>query len=227
MIASTRLRLPAEPVDILEESIAIDAAAGELAGVLAYPLAGVPASAALVVGPHPQMGGGLENNVVRAVARGLAERSYLTLRFAFAGAGPTAESMDAFWRTGHAPEDPHRVYETVAAARWLQKLNPGSVMLIGYSFGASLLAPLLDELPVVGIVLVSPTLVHHDFAPVAQCGFPKLVVVSDNDFATPLVKVRGWFATCADPKSLAVLPSAEHFFRGQEQLLVSEIVQWL
>jgi alpha/beta superfamily hydrolase len=227
MIASASLSPVPEPADILEESVTIAAPAGALAGVLAYPLAGAPTSAGLVIGPHPQMGGRLENNVVRAVGRGLAECGRLALRFAYAGAAPTAESMDAFWRTGHAPEDPQRMHDALAAARWLRNLNPSAVVLVGYSFGASLLAPLLDQLPVVGIVLISPTLVQHDFSALAICRVPKLLIVSDNDFATPLETARGWFSACAESKTLAILPSAEHFFRGQEQSLVNEIARWL
>lgn len=222
------LRQPApEPVDILEETVRIPGPAGALAGVLAFPLVGTPGRAALMVGPHPLMGGRLENNVVRAVSRGLAEHGLLTLRFAFAGKGPTAEIMEAFWRTGHAPDDALHCDEACAAARWLGRMDLGSVVLVGYSFGASLLAELFDELPVSHVVMISPTLSHHDFSAVARSRLPKLLITASNDFATPAIVVQNWFADCAGPKSLVILESAEHFFRAQESRVVGELVRWL
>lgn len=219
--------MPVDPVDILEESVAIDAAHGELAGVLAYPLAGVPTRAALVVGPHPLMGGRLENNVVRSVARGLAEYGLTTLRFAFAGDGPTSEVMDEFWRTGHAPDDPARVDDARSAAIWFAHNVIGPTVLVGYSFGASILAEMIDLVGATQLVLICPTIAHHDFTEVARSSLPKLVIASNNDFATPLDAVETWAARCAGDANLIVLESAEHFFRGQEDRLVGEITTWL
>jgi alpha/beta superfamily hydrolase len=217
----------ADPIDILEEAVTIDAPSGALSGVLAYPLAGAASRAALVIGPHPLMGGRLENNVVRAVARGLAEHGLSTLRFAFAGDGPSAEVMDTFWRTGHAPNDPAHVEDARAAAGWFARSVRPPDVLVGYSFGAAIAGLLLDEIAPARVALISPTLTHHDLDGLARSSLPKLVMTSDNDFATPLATVEDWVADCAEPKTLVVLPSAEHFFRDQEDRLVQEIVQWL
>ncbi len=215
-----------EPCDILEESVSIPAGAGSLDGVLAYSFAGRPQRAALVVGPHPMMGGRIENNVIRAVGRGLAEHGFVTLRFRFSGEGPSAEVMNAFWKTGHAPDDPQRAMDTAAASRWLEDTHPAPTVAIGYSFGASLLAPLCADPRISHIVMIGATLAQHDYGPIAASSLPKLVITADNDFATPLKQTRVWFDRANEPKRLAIIEAAEHFYRGQEPRLVSEILDW-
>ena len=212
-------------VDILEESVQIPFEGGQLRGVLAYPLAGAPCAAVLLVGPHPYMGGRLDNNVVRNVARGLSEQRQLTLRFEFRDAQTTSALMDAFWETGHAPDDPHRADEARAAFAFLTRVWSGPVFLLGYSFGASLLGQLPTD-RVAGLVLVSPTLRQHDFSTLAELELRKLVITSDRDFATPLEVTRAWFNGVVEPRLLVIIPAAEHFYRGQEDQIVNEVIRW-
>lgn len=218
--------MPTELLDIFEESVEIGGGPTPLAGVLAYPVAGNPTRSALIVGPHPLMGGRLENNVVRGVGRGLAERGFASLRFEFTGAGASPETMEAFWRTGHAPDDPSRAVDAAAAMGWLAAECAGPLLLVGYSFGASLLAPLLCK-RVIGAVLIGATFAQHDYTALSKSTTPKLLIAADDDFATPMRTTRAWFAAAAEPKRLVVVPAAEHFYRGHEGRIVEETVQWL
>lgn len=212
--------------DILEEGVRIPSSPDELDGVLAYPFAERPQRAAIVVGPHPMMGGRIENNVVRAVGRGLAERGFLTLRFRFGGEGPSAEIMDEFWKSGRAPDDPRRAQESIAAWKWLREVQHVPTVAIGYSFGASLLADLSADSRISHIVMIGATLARHDYRRIAESLLPKLVITADNDFATPLDVTRAWFDRASEPKHLVVIEAAEHFYRGQEPRLVAEILDW-
>lgn len=218
--------IPAQPLDIEEETVQIGSAATDLTGVFAYPFVGQPHRAALIVGPHPLMGGRLENNVVRRVGRGLAERGFATLRFEFSGASTASDVMAEFWRTGHAPDDPQRAVDARAALDWVTDVCPGPTLLVGYSFGASLLAELLSE-RVLGVVLIGATFAQHDYRSMASQSIPKLVITADNDFATPMATTRQWVAAAADPKQLVVIPAAEHFYRCHEGRIVEEILGWL
>jgi alpha/beta superfamily hydrolase len=217
--------------DILEESVAIPFGRDQLTGVLAYPFAGEPRGAALVIGPHPLMGGRLENNVVRHVGRGLAEHGLLSLRFCFANAGVSADVMESFWETGQAPDDVNRGQEAQAALDWLARTCTYHLLLVGYSFGASLLGELASTGNVAeritAVALIGPTLAQHDYTLLAASPLPKLVITADNDFATPLTLTRKWFAGTANPKRLVVVPAAEHFYRDQEPRLIEEIVSWM
>ena len=205
----------------------IAAEAGDLAGILAYPFAERPSRAALIVGPHPLMGGRVGNNVVRGVGRGLAERGLVSLRFEFSGAGVTAEIMDQFWRTGKAPDDPQRATDARVALDWLMGVTEGSIVLVGYSFGASLLGALLDEPRVRGLALIGATFAQHDYTSAAVSGIPKLLIAADNDFATPIETTRQWHLAAAEATRLVVLPSTDHFYRSQEDRIAEEILKWL
>ena len=55
----------------------------------------------------------------------------------------------------------------------------------------------------------------------------KLIITADNDFATPLEHTRAWVERAQSPKKLVVFEAAEHFYRGLEDRLVSEIIPWL
>jgi alpha/beta superfamily hydrolase len=216
-----------EAFDILEESVLIDGQASRISAVLAYPLAGAERGAVLVAGPHPLMGGGLENNVVCGVARGLAEHGFVSLRFAYGGQGASQETMREFWQTGHAPEDPFRAIEARDALTCLRSVCPGPIVLVGYSFGASLIGGLLQEPPPDRLVLIGPTLLQHPFDAIQTSPIPKLIITADNDFATPLDHTRNWFAIARSEKKLVIIESGEHFYRGLEDRLVAEIAQWL
>ncbi len=73
--------------EILEERIGFDAEGLRLEGVLAFPDTGAPDTAFLVLAPHPHMGGTMDNNVVRHLARRGAAAGALTLRFNYRGTG--------------------------------------------------------------------------------------------------------------------------------------------
>ncbi len=216
-----------EPCDILEETVAIPGGLSPLRGVIAYPFAGCPQRSALIVGPHPLMGGRIENNVVRAVGRGLAEHGFLTLRFRFGGAAPSASVMEAFWNSGEAPDDSGRIDDAAAALRWLGRAAFMPTVAIGYSFGASVVARLCGNAHISHLVTIGPTLTHHDYSDMARSALPKLIITADNDFATPLQHTRIWFESACAPKHLVTFSAAEHFYRGQESRVVQEILNWL
>lgn len=216
-----------EPTDILEEAVSVPAGDGVLAGVLAYPFAAGPEGSALVVGPHPMMGGRVDNNVVRAVGRGLAEHGFTSLRFEFGGEGPSAETMESFWETGHAPDDAGRGRDVLAAFDWLEGIHGAPIVAVGYSFGASLLSELVIARPVSHVALVGATFAQHDYKALAASGVPKLLIAADNDFATPIETTRAWFRRAAGPKRLVVVPAAEHFYLGQEERIVREVLSWI
>ncbi len=213
--------------DIIEESITIDSCAERMSAVLAFPFADAPRGAVLIAGPHPLMGGGLHNNVVRAVARGMAEHGFVSLRFAYAGDGPSTEAMHTFWHTGNAPDDPRRVDDALAALACLTSVCHGPVIMVGYSFGAWIISTVLSKSSPSHLVLIGPTLCQHQFDGIQRSAIPKLIITGDNDFATPLEATRAWFDHAESPKKLVIIESAEHFYRGLEDRLVTEIIQWM
>jgi alpha/beta superfamily hydrolase len=102
---------------------------------------------AVVLHPHPQYGGDMDNHVVVALCRTLAETGATTLRFNFRGAGMSQGAFD-----GRA-----EAHDAIAAVECVRSRLPDApLVLAGYSFGAGVAAAVAAEVAPAGLVLVSP-----------------------------------------------------------------------
>jgi alpha/beta superfamily hydrolase len=206
-----------------------------LQGELAYPDAGAPCGAALLAGPHPLLGGTMENNVVRSLGPGLARRGLATLRFNYRGAGGSegpaidvARHMAIFWETSHVPDEMELRHDVQAAADFLRGATTADLplALVGYSFGCTLLAHVAAGGPCVRI-LVAPTVGKHDYDSFESVKDPLLVIASEDDFAAGAAQVRDWFGRLPGPKELIQERFDNHFFRGHEEWLADRVLRFL
>jgi len=184
--------------------------------------------AILLIGPHPYMGGTMDNNVLSVLAGVLAAAGFVTLRFNYrALAGELiAESMLSFWTTGHAPQDMDLVEESRIARNWLRAQLDQAVSVIGYSFGAYAASEIIDD-QTPAAVLIAPTVKHHELAALRTSVVPKLVIYSSDDFATAQLATESWFAGLAVPKRKACFVGGNHFFRGEETALAAHVREFL
>lgn len=206
----------------MRERVRIPAATGTLAGELAYP-SGRTSFAAVIVNPHPHMGGRSGNRLLVRLAETMAGDGGVVLSFDFSGVGQSqgpridvAESMSQFWQTGSAPEEPRMVDDTRHAVAWLTEAADLPLMLAGYSFGAYAATMALTD-RIRAIALISPIVRQHDFSPLRERRIAKLIVHSDNDFATPQADLENWIAGLPQPLETRCIPSGDHFFRGHEE----------
>lgn len=206
--------------EVFTESVRIETPQGQLAGELGYTMQR-PAVACALFNPHPFMGGQMDNNVIREIARTLPAEQAITLRFDYSGVGAStgpridlAASMLSFWETGHAPQDPQMIADARAASHWLHDATRKPQVFIGYSFGSYAATRVIDE-RTTGVVIISPTLKQHDFKALSGCTLPKLIIYSDNDFATPCGMIESWIQTLPQVQSLCI-PGGEHFFKQKE-----------
>ncbi len=211
----------------IREFVSFPGARGVLGGELAYPADREPQFAALLAGPHPYMGGTMNNSLLAALADELTAVGGAVLRFDYGGTGRSegppidvAASMSQFWATGHAPEDPERVADCRCAFEYVLRLGVHPVALVGYSFGAKAIWELAGERAeiVAAVAVLSPTLARHAFTwPINDAEFPPLLVInSADDFATPSARVQEWVACAPRAVSHACFPVGNHFFRGSE-----------
>lgn len=220
---------------ITQERIFLDGSRGRLSGELAYPDSS-PKAAVLIVGPHPYMGGHMENNVVAALANALASADCAALRFDYAGVGESdggpvdvAESLDAFWSTGRAPEDPLMVEDARAAMAWLtSQTGDRPLFIVGYSFGAWAAAQVVMD-DMAGLILLSPTLEKHDFSRIEPLShrLPMLIVHSENDFATSIERYERWRAHEARRAESIRVDGADHFHIGREDELARSCIAFI
>ncbi len=219
----------------VNETVRFPAGRHFLEGTLAYPEETTPVGAVVLAGPHPLLGGDMDNNVVRGLAGGLASRRVVTLRFNYRGVGGSegppidaAAHLARFWETSHVPDEKEFSSDLTDAFDFLQaaagRLLPTA--LLGYSFGCSML-PHAGAASGAPLVLVAPTVGVHDYRAYDDVKNPLMVVASDDDFAADASRLREWFDRLSAPKRLIQTRRDDHFFRGHEDWLSGTVFAFL
>jgi hypothetical protein len=92
-----------------------------------------------------------------------------------------------------------------------------NISVVGYSFGAAvgLRAGGRDE-RVRALVGVALPLKAMDASFLTSCAKPKLLVAGARDPYCPLSELEDLLRRCPEPKALAVVGGADHFFWGKE-----------
>lgn len=220
----------------MEESVRIPASENELEGILAYPEEGDPDMTVLLLAPHPHLGGNMENNLVRHLARQFASEGCATLRFNYRGVGnstielPDDLSLFDFW----AQLEKEKRYEellpdTVNAGRFLHQAAPLAKkrMLIGYSLGAILAMGLAQEIPFSNVAGISPPILKAPVGLLAEKSRASLLFIGgEKDFAfDPDIFERMLDAAdCRAP--LKRIADCDHFYRGREEEVYQVLAEW-
>lgn len=178
-----------------------------LEGIL-EPVAGAQ-RAAVVCHPHPQYGGNMFSNVVRAVHDALSTVGYSTLRFNFRGVGES----EGVYSGGRGERD-----DAAAAIEFLsQQSDARDITLAGYSFGAMVAVELAPQQPAVHrLVAVAPPLAFFSLSGLSTYQAPTLLVVGDRDEYCDSSRFRDEVALLNGPVTDTVIPGADHFFFGHE-----------
>ncbi len=140
---------------------------------------GDDAPVAVILHPHPQQGGDMDNKVVHTLFHVFARRGFSVLRFNFRGVGRSQGTCD-----GGAGE----LSDAASALDWLQQMNTGARLfwVAGFSFGAWIGMQLLMRRPELnGFVAVAPPANQHDFTFLAPCPSSGLILHGDRDPEVP------------------------------------------
>ena len=176
---------------------------------------------ALILHPHPQFGGTMNNQVVYSLYHTFVERGFSVLRFNFRGVGRS----QGFWDGG-----PGELADAACALDWLQLVKPDarSCWIAGVSFGTWIAMQLLMRRPEVeGFICVAPPSNLYDFSFLAPCPSSGLMINGDIDRVVPsssIAELTGKLKTQRGIKiDHEIVPGANHFFEGKMDEL-SDIV---
>ncbi len=163
--------MPSEPFDFKSGELQLE---GRLH-------AGTGSVVAVVLHPHPQYGGDMDNHVVVACCDALAHEGVTSLRFNFRGAGRSEGTYDE----GRGEGD-----DALAAMKAMRSVHPAKdLLLVGYSFGAMIAASVADD-SLAGLVLVSPPTAMAP-VPTFPLGLRVFAATGDRDPVSPSANVSG------------------------------------
>ncbi|MCC6467878.1 MAG: alpha/beta hydrolase [Alphaproteobacteria bacterium] len=180
---------------------------------------------ALILHPHPQYGGTMNNKVVYTLFHTFARLGFSTLRFNFRGVG---RSQGTFNRGEGELSD------AASALDWLQTYNPNArgCWIAGFSFGAWISMQLLMRRPEIsGFISVAPPANLFDFTFLAPCPASGLIVHGNNDDVVPQEAVQKLVDKLKHQKDIhiqfKVADGANHFFADQMEQLAEIVTEYL
>ena len=180
---------------------------------------------ALILHPHPQFGGTMNNQVVYTLYHTFVERGFSVLRFNFRGVGRS----QGIWDGG-----PGELSDAAAALDWLQAMNADakSCWIAGYSFGAWIGMQLLMRRPEIDcFVSVSPPANSYDFAFLAPCPSSGLIVGAEKDEVVPIADIQKLVARLSLQKGITVesrtIKGANHFYHDSLDKLAVDVDKYV
>lgn len=183
------------------------------------------APSALVLHPHPQHGGTMNNKVVYRIFHIFRELGFSVLRFNFRGVGHSQGAFDY---------GPGELSDAASALDWMQSYNPNasSCWVSGFSFGTWIAMQLLMRRPeIAGFIAVAPPANVYDFNFLAPCPSSGLILHGSEDEIVPEESVAKLATKLSSQRRITIdyrtIPGASHFFEHKMDDLVQEIETYL
>ena len=165
---------------------------------------------AIILHPHPQFGGTMNNQIVYQLFYMFQKRGFTTLRFNFRGIGRSQGEFD------HGAGE---LSDAASALDWVQSLHPDSksCWVAGYSFGAYVGMQVLMRRPEMGgFISISAPASHYDFGFLAPCPCNGLIFHGADDELVPEPSVRKLVDKLNTQKGITidyrVMPGAGHVY---------------
>lgn len=180
---------------------------------------------ALILHPHPQFGGTMNNKVVYNLFHAFARKGFSALRFNFRGVGKSQGAFD----NGQG-----ELSDAASALDWLQASNPNAsaCWVAGFSFGAWISMQLLMRRPEIdSFISVAPPANVLDFSFLAPCPASGLIVHGANDDIVPTEEVEKLAAKLQSQRGIEItyetIAGANHFFEEKLPDLDTQIERYL
>ncbi|MFV0409310.1 MAG: alpha/beta hydrolase [Paracoccus sp. (in: a-proteobacteria)] len=179
-----------------------------------HPQAKPDAPIAIILHPHPQYGGTMNNRVIYNLHYAFHKIGFTVMRFNFRGVGRSQGEFD---------QGIGELSDAAAALDYLQAMNPNSkhCWVAGFSFGAWIGMQLLMRRPeITGFISVSPPANMYDFSFLAPCPASGLIINGSADKVAPAKDTEDLVGKLREQKGITishdVIEGADHFFRDDE-----------
>lgn len=170
---------------------------------------------ALLLHPHPEQGGTMNNRVTYTLFKTFKERGFSVLRFNFRGVGRSQGIFDSGLG---------ELSDAAAALDWMQTYNPNARIswVAGFSFGAWIGMQLMMRRPEVnGFISIAPPANSYDFSFLAPCPASGLIVHGDADDVVPEESVQKFVDKLNSQKNIDVdyqrVSGAAHYFNNDDE----------
>src|SRR3954463_9743502 len=183
------------------------------------------APVALILHPHPQGGGTMNNRIVQALYQTFARRGFATLRFNFRGVGKSQGVFD---------NGVGELSDAASALDWVQSFHPEAqqTWVAGVSFGAWIGMQLLMRRPEVrGWTFIAPPANMYDFSLLAPCPASGIIIQGEADEVVNPGAVQKIVDNLRTHRhitiSLDLIRGSNHFFANELDLLMKSVDDYL
>jgi hypothetical protein len=183
------------------------------------------APVALVLQPHPQYGGTMNNRIVYETYNCFYKNKFSVIRINFRGVGKS----DGVFDNGQG-----ELSDAAAALDWIEKENPGynQCWVSGFSFGALICMQLIMRRPEVNkFIAISPQPNVYDFTFLAPCPISGQIIYGKNDELVQVDSIINLKKRLNMQKNINIkfdsIPNANHFFKDKEKELGNLIREYI
>ena len=180
---------------------------------------------ALVLHPHPQHGGTMNNKVVYSLFQTFGRHGFSVLRINFRGVGRSQGEFD---------NGLGELSDAAAALDWLQSINANAsnCWIGGFSFGAWIAMQVLMRRPEIdGFIAVAPPANMYDFTFLAPCPSSGLMIQGSNDELVPEASVAQLADKLAKQRNIVVdyktIDGANHFLNSHIDTFTGYVDEYL
>jgi len=180
---------------------------------------------AIVLQPHPQYGGTMNNKIIQLTYNIFLENGFSVIKLNFRGVGKS----DGVFDNGQG-----ELSDAAAALDWIERenLDYSQCWVSGFSFGALICMQLIMRRPEVNnFIAISPQPNVYDFSFLAPCPTSGLVVYSNVDELVTQESIEELDNRIKNQKGVEVMftqiDNANHFFKSKEKELSQTIKKYI
>jgi alpha/beta superfamily hydrolase len=183
------------------------------------------APVAMILHPHSQGGGTMNDRIVQRLYKTFADRGFATLRFNFRGVGRSQGSFD---------NGVGELSDAASALDWVQSIHPEAqtTWVAGVSFGALIGMQLLMRRPEIrGFISIAPPANMYDFSFLAPCPASGIFIQGAADTVVQPNAVQKLVDKLRTQKHITIhheeIPKANHFFENETDDLMRAVDKYL